>query len=89
MRIQTTRKEGEAVQYTGGNIEEICEDFNLGYRVLRSYTSFRGKDCFDIRLGDTFQEEDLLAGDYVFRDAKTGEWSVIPIYEFEEYWEQT
>ena len=86
MKIQTIHREGEALQYTGDNIEEIAKKFNVKYTELRSYTVFKGKTCLDIRLGDTFQEEDLIAGDIVFKDSGTNEWSVIPYFDFSEYW---
>ena len=86
MKIQTIHREGEALQFTGENIEEIAEKFNIKYKELRSCTTFKGKPFLDVRIGDTFQEEDLIAGDIVFKDSETNEWSIIPYFDFSEYW---
>lgn len=91
MKIETIHKEGEAIQFSGINIKDICEKFNVSYRELNSKTYFKGKKYSDVIIRDErlWTEEELLAGDVVFKDSESNQVEVIPFPEFCLNWRIT
>ena len=84
---RTKRKEGRAVQYTGKNLLELEEQFpKLEFKFLRSKTTYDGGTYQDIRVISSEGDEDLMVGDWLLEDGT--EWFIIPMCEFEEYWEE-
>ena len=86
MKVKTIERVGEALQYTGENIQELVDTFGIFYVELRSFSILNGKGFPDIRIGKDAWETELLVGDWILNE--NGELSVIPMYEFEEYFEK-
>ena len=85
---RTKRKEGRAVQYTGKNLMELEKEFpKLTFKFSRSKTTYDGGVYQDIRVASFGGDEDLITvGDWLMDNEM--EWFIIPMCEFEEYWEE-
>ena len=85
---RTKRKEGKALQYTGHNILELEKKFpSLTVRLLKSKTTWDGGVYSDIRVEDKDgRKEDLIIEDWLME--RDGDWFIIPMCEFEDYWEE-
>ena len=85
-KYKTKQREGVAVQYCD-NINELREFFpSLIFTKLRSKTTWRGEVFPDLCVADDIRHEDLIIGDWVLEDKD--DWRIIPMDEFEEYWEE-
>ena len=86
-KYKTKALEGSALQYNGDNLEELQAAFPcLSFEILRSKTSWNGNVYTDLCVSDGTRSLDLIAGDWIM--SNTGEHVVIPLDEFEEYWEE-
>ena len=89
MNVRTRLCLGVAIQYDGTNIQEIADSFNLEYKEYCCTTLWNGKEFPDVHVWDSdYFESDLLAGDYIYKDSSTNLIRMIPLYEFEAYWEE-
>ena len=88
MKYKTKRKEGIAAQYTGHNIKELRERFpSITFEYLNSKTTWGGTAYQDLRIIDSEgNEDDLIAGDW-FMEGEDN-WLIVPMCEFEQYWEE-
>ena len=86
MHCKTKNIEGEAFQYKGDNLNELREVYpDFEFKELESKTYWNHNYYSDIRVLSRVGDEDLLAGDWLFGNSQN--WEVIPMLEFEKYWE--
>lgn len=83
---KTKLRRGNAIQYTGdiSVLEKTLPNFT--FLKLNSETNLKGNVYPDYRVITSYQEEDLLAGDWIVYNEE--DWFVVPMIEFEEYWEE-
>lgn len=87
MFCKTKKREGLVLQYTGDNLSELRETFpSLHFRELRSVTSWNGNVYTDLRVSSSRGDMDLIVGDYVLDEGTN--WSILPVEDFEAYWEE-
>ena len=87
MFYKTKRKRGLALQYLGDNIKEFEETFpSLKFKRLNSVTTWSGELFSDYRVFSNQGDEDLIVGDWVMDEG--AEWYVVPMEEFDQYWEE-
>ena len=83
---RTKLRKGNAIQYTG-DISILKDTLpNFTFLKLNSETDLKGNVYADYRVITPYQEEDLLAGDWIVYNED--DWFVVPMIEFEEYWEK-
>jgi hypothetical protein len=86
---KTKLRKGNAIQYRGdiSVLEKALPNFT--FVELKSSHTFNGEEYPeypDYRVITYYQEEDLLAGDWIVYNKD--DWFVVPMIEFEEYWEK-
>ena len=87
--VKTKNRHGKAIQYNGENIQEIADTFDLDFKELKSKSTLNGATYPDYIISEKGEEEwnEVLIGDYVYKDKKYNFVTIIPYFDFEEYWE--
>lgn len=87
MFYKTKNMSVEATQYNGDNLEELKEIFpELDFKLCCSMTTLNGIPYNDAVVSDGEVWDSLSAGDWVAEMGR--EWEVIPMNEFNKYWEK-
>lgn len=88
MNYLTKSKSGAGLQYTGDNLLDLIDFFpEFEINILRSSHTFKGSTYSDLKVVCEGKEADLLVGDYLMI-MNDDTWEVIPMEEFNSYWEE-